>query len=83
MLLCENVRYYPVRSIKNPPLFYVRGVCQRKHSVMNEAIIYFMMTEITRLWKLINEKDKTIEALERELDIITDPLTINDIQNPN
>lgn len=41
------------------------------------------MTEITRLWKLINEKDKTIEALERELDIITDPLTINDIQNPN
>jgi hypothetical protein len=50
---------------------------------MNEAIIYFMMTEITRLWKLINEKDKTIDALERELDIITDPLTINDIQNPN
>ncbi len=41
------------------------------------------MTEITRLWKLINEKDKAIEALERELDIITDPLTINDIQNPN
>lgn len=67
---------YKVNYLKNSYIY-------RKHSKMNEAIIYFMMTEITRLWKLINEKDKTIDALERELDIITDPLTINDIQNPN
>ncbi len=55
----------------------------KKHSKMNETIIYFLMAEVTRLWNLVKEKDKIIEALEKELDLITDPLIINDIQTPN